>query len=476
MIELGEVQGNVLYAYGTDFSAARYAHIRVADGAADRARAVLAGWARQVTFGRRPDSFPRDYAQRPHVNLAFTYTGLEALGVRKDVLHAFPADFREGASRRSPEVDGDADAVGQWDNGVGDGHVMLIVHARDEPACRERVDALLAEARAAGDPLRESAAQQPTALLDRGDGDDFSCGTRYSREHFGFADGCSQPAVDGVDDDPTGDGLNARVHPERTLLQFAEDLGLRRERRQWRPIRAGEFLLGYRNEDGRFPDGPPAPLGPNGTFMVYRKLEQHVDVFEAHIDAEAGRLGMEPIELRARVLGRWPDGTPLALSPAGEDPRLSTNRRRANLFDYEDDRAGLRCPLGAHVRRTNPRNGLPGGAEATMRHRIIRRGMPYVEGDRRGLLFIAYNSSIKDGFETIQRLWCLDGAALGLGSEPDYLLQQERDGRPLSGMVVDHAGASPRRISAPPRPFVTVRGCEYLFLPSRRACAWLTGH
>jgi Dyp-type peroxidase family len=463
VIELGEVQGNVLHAYGTEFPAARYAHLQVAD--VDRARAVLADWARQVTFGRRQDS-------PTLVNLALTYAGLQALGTRDDALHAFPDEFRAGARQRSHHVDGDPDATKSWDDGLGDGHVLLIVHGRDEDACRARVDALLDDA---GDALRESAAQQPAALLDRGDGDDVSCGTRYSREHFGFADGCSQPAVEGVDDDPAGDGLNARVHPKTTLLQLVEDVGLRRERRKWRPIRAGEFLLGYRNEDGRLPDGPPAPLGPNGTFMVYRKLEQHVDVFDGHLDAEAHRLGIDPLELRARVLGRWPDGTPLDLSPSAQDATISTDRRRANLFDYASDRAGLRCPFGAHVRRTNPRNGLPGGAETTMRHRIIRRGMPYDDGGRRGLVFIAYNSSIREGFETIQRLWCLDGAALGLGSEPDYLLQQRLRGRPLAGMVIGYDGAKPRHIEAPPQPFVTLRGCEYLFLPSRRALAWLTG-
>ena len=169
------------------------------------------------------------------------------------------------------------------------------------------------------------------------------------------------------------------------------------------------------------------------------------------------------------------NGTPLDISPHEPVPAIALNRHRANDFDYSDDPAGHRCPLGAHVRRTNPRTGLPGGAETTMRHRIIRRGMPYQEGDRQGLLFIAYNSSIKEGFETIQRLWCLDGAALGLGGEPDYLLQQPRAGTPLSGMVVNHDPAKPQRIDPPRRPFVTVRGCEYLFLPSRRACAWLSG-
>jgi Dyp-type peroxidase family len=467
-IELDEVQGNVLHAYGTAFPAARYVHLQVRDGAA--ARSVLAGWTEQATFGRRAEDAPAT-----HVNVAFTLAGLAALGVPEQLLGAFPENFRAGARERSPAVDGDASARDTWDDGLGRGHVLLIVHARDEAACRERVDALLAGGRAAGDAFVESAAQQPAALLEHDGDDDVSCGTRYSREHFGFADGCSQPSVAGVDDDPVGDGLHARVPPNGRLRQLAQDLGLRKVERRWRAVRAGEFLLGYRNEDGRLPDGPPAPLGPNGTFMVYRKLEQHVDVFRSHLAAEAERLGMPELELRARVLGRWPDGTPLDRSPEREDRSISTDRHEANLFDYADDRDGLRCPLGAHVRRTNPRSGLPGGAEMTMRHRIIRRGMPYDEPGGRGLVFIAYNSSIKEGFETIQRFWCLDGAGLGLGREPDYLLQQPVDGRPRGGMIVDHDGAAPRRIEPPPEPFVTVRGCEYLFLPSRRACAWLTG-
>jgi Dyp-type peroxidase family len=467
VIELGEVQGNVLHAYGTDFPFAHYVHLEVKGDA----RAVLARWLPHVSFGRRPQWLPREEALRPHLNLAFTYGGLDALGVQTDMLHEFPEDFRQGARARSGDVDGDQDAADRdWEKRPGDGHVLLIVHAHEKEQCRDRVQELLAESDNALVPI----AEQETALIKRNGGEDKSCGTRYSREPFGFADGCSQPSVAHVDDDPTGDGLHARIPPRSKLRQFAMDLGLMRERREWRPIRAGEFLLGYVSEDGRLPEGPPAPLGPNGTFMVYRKIEQHVKVFDDHMDAEAKRLGMKPEELRARVLGRWPDGTPMALSPHKPDPDLALNRHRANVFGYADDPAGCKCPLGAHVRRTNPRNGLPGGAEVTMRHRIIRRGMPYHDGHQRGLLFIAYSASIKEGFETIQRLWCNDGAALGLGDEPDYLLQQPRDGK-LSGMFVNHDPANPQRIEAPPEPFVTVRGCEYLFLPSRRACAWLSG-
>jgi Dyp-type peroxidase family len=464
VIELGEVQGNVLHAYGTDFPFARYVHLDVKGDA----RGALARWLPHLSFGRRAQQEDR---LRPHVNLAFTYRGLEALEVQPDILQAFPDDFRQGARARSGDVDGDKDAADRdWEQRPGDGHVLLIVHAHEKEQCAERVEALLAESGDALVPI----ARQDTALIKRDGGEDKSCGTLYSREPFGFADGCSQPSVASIDDDPTGDGLHARVPPRSKPRQFLEDLGVRRGRREWRQIRAGEFLLGYVSEDGQLPEGPPAPLGPNGTFMVYRKIEQHVQVFDEHMDAEADRLGMRREELRARVLGRWPDGTPLSLSPDKPDRAIAISRERANHFDYSDDPHGRKCPLGAHVRRTNPRNGLPGGAEVTMRRRIIRRGMPYQEDGRQGLLFIAYSASIKEGFETIQRLWCLDGAAFGLGDEPDYLLQQPRDGK-LSGMVVNHDPDNPQRIEPPREPFVTVRGCEYLFLPSRRACAWLSG-
>jgi Dyp-type peroxidase family len=442
---------------------------------------VLAGWLRHVTFGRRPAQLPDGDATRPHVNLAFTYAGLAALELGERLLYEFPREFRDGAWERSRELDGGAGAREGWDHGLGKGHVLLVVHARDESAAQRQVETLLEQSREAGDPLRESAGQQAAGLLEEDGGDDVSCGNHFSREHFGFADGCSQPAIEGVHDDPAGNGVYTRVQPRGAVRQIVQDLALQPQQRRWRLIRPGEFLLGYRNEDGQLPDGPPAPLGPNGTFMVYRKLEQHVDVFNCHIEKEAQRLGMPERELRARILGRWPDGTPLALSPEREDRLISTNRRRANLFSYDDDLGGRRCPLGAHARRTNPRNGLPGGAEMTMRHRMIRRGMPYgpagtgppPEGGR-GLIFIAYNASIKEGFETVQRFWCDDGRTFGLGPEPDYLLQTKRGDGTLSGMTVDHDPANPSRIDPPPGPFVSVRGCEYYFLPSRRGCTWLT--
>ena len=289
-----------------------------------------------------------------------------------------------------------------------------------------------------------------------------------------------------MDSDPTGDGVYRGLRPGwwkplRWLELLVEDLGLKPLRRRWRPIRTGEFLLGYENEDGVLPQGPPAPLGPNGTFMVYRPMQQHVGALGRYIARQAKAHEIPMPVLRAKIVGRWDDGTPLALRPERPDPAVSSNRRRANDFLYREDRdgysadpAGYACPLGAHIRRTNPRDGLPGGGERVMRHRIIRRGMPFTSraNGGSGLCFVCYSASIADGFEFIQRTWCDRGDGIGLGRERDLLLQQGEK-QDLTGMVIPDADRGPLVLAAPDQPLVTVRGCEYLFVPSRSACAWL---
>jgi hypothetical protein len=129
----------------------------------------------------------------------------------------------------------------------------------------------------------------------------------------------------------------------------------------------------------------------------------------------------------------------------------------------------MRCPVGSHIRRANPREGLAGGAARTRRHRIVRRGMPYgppLAGDEddgvpRGLVFTCFNASIARQFEVVQD-WCVDGNVFGLGPGDRDLLAGADRGR--TGFTI--AGAPPVRVPGPGRPLVTVRGGEYLFLPS----------
>ena len=477
---LADVQGNVLHAYGTEFPAAEYLLLDVAPDRAADARRVLARWSACVTFDRGVPLLPVD-DERAHLNLAFTSAGLAALGATADELAALPEEYLQGAEDRAAGLGDRADSdPARWQFGAPAAHVAVVVAARSATAARAAADGLLAELERERMPLTVHR-RQPAALLDWPPGGaDVRCGSRFSREHFGFADGCSQPGIDRAhpveEVGAVGAGVRTTRPPGSTIAGALEAWRLRAPRRQWRGVALGEFVLGFPGEDAELPAASRSPLAWGGTFMVLRKLEQDVPAFLAHT-AQAAPPGMGEEEVRARIVGRWQDGTPLALSPSGPDERIANDRARANAFGYADDPDGLRCPVGAHVRRTNPRDGLPAGGEATMRHRIIRRGLPYgppydpdepeEEQPERGLMFGCFSASIARGFETIQREWCSDGGQLGLGTSPDYLLQQRpAPGAEPAGSIELDAGRG-LRIGAPPRPFVVTRGMEYLLLPGR---------
>jgi Dyp-type peroxidase family len=143
--------------------------------------------------------------------------------------------------------------------------------------------------------------------------------------------------------------------------------------------------------------------------------------------------------------------------------------RVANAFTYGDDPEGLLCPLGAHIRRANPRDALGFGTTLSARRRIIRRGMPYRrrwgDGNRnadRGLLFIACNVRISEQFEFIQQQWLNDGSPFALGNIPDPI-GGGWDPKSPRAIVV---GGRPPFVRAPLPSFVTTAGGEYFFVPS----------
>jgi hypothetical protein len=194
--------------------------------------------------------------------------------------------------------------------------------------------------------------------------------------------------------------------------------------------------------------------------------------------------------MAAKVVGRWRDGEPIVLTPR-RDPSHSralgdeAEREPSNDFRYlPDDEDGFRCPLGSHIRRTNPRDALGWEGQMSRRHRIIRRGMPYGpflefkegqsdDGQDRGLVFICFNASLDRQFEVIQRQWCNDGNAFRLGNDKDYLFGDvdagepdpvpSPDGRHSSGRMVIN-GAPPHLVRTRP-PVVRTRGSEYLLMP-----------
>ena len=173
-------------------------------------------------------------------------------------------------------------------------------------------------------------------------------GRESGHEHFGFRDGISQPGIRGL------------TPVSRPIA--APNQGLPGQVLVW----PGEFILGYPGQDPHDPVKPgpvaplPAPWARNGSYMVFRRLEQRVPEFRAFVAAQAARLGMDPDLLAARMVGRWRSGAPLELAPLEDKAWLGGDAKRNNDFDYADDPLQRACPYAAHIRKTNPRDDVPG--------------------------------------------------------------------------------------------------------------------
>jgi Dyp-type peroxidase family len=448
-LERDDIQGGVLRGYRQlDHAAYLFARVRDA-GAARRALAALADPVQAEAEWDGPDAV---------LNVALSFRALERLGLPPAVLRTFPRAFREGMAARRVELDDDHEA---WQPELSELELLLTIHARGEAALEAEAARWRAWLAEAGHGL-EAVHEEQAAVLD---GD--------QREHFGFTDGFGQPAIEGVARRQIrGQGTPIRWRP---WMREGDDRVRSRTdpRWGWRALKAGEFVLGYEDEDGGLPPAPVEPFGRNATFAVWRKLRQDVAGYRAALADEASALGVAPEWLAARVVGRWADGSPLVLRPDAADPDLGFDRERVNDFVFAGDRDGLRCPLGAHVRRANPRDAFGHAGQLTVRHRILRRGMPYgpppgdgeAPGDvERGLVFVCYQADIERQFEVIQRRWMRDGTGFGLGPEPDPVVG--------GGGRLTVQGRPPRFVTKLGA-HVALRGGEYLWVPGLTALAAL---
>ena len=451
MSDRDDIQGNVLRGYASHLHAA-YLLARIDNAATARALVM-----RLLDEDRIASE--RDWGERPatRLNVALTRAGLARLGADARPFEQF-GDFCEGMRARARAHLGDlgANDPDNWDAVLREEiHALFTVYG---VTCDERD-------RAAEDLTRELAGAETTVVHDqRADM------LKDGREHFGFYDGFSQPALDGISEDRRsrrGEGV------QRGRLRLGGD--------EWRNVRLGEFVLGYEDEDGVIP-GQGERLLRNGTFMVWRKLEQHVDAFNAWIRAHAGHGDHAEEILRAKILGRWPNGDSLIRRPAGGPGSATgsgdsrTHDLEINDFTYGEDADGVRCPLGAHVRRSNPRDALGFRTERTRRNRLIRRGLPYVDRDEtRGLIFVCFNASITRQFEQVQGNWLMGGDTFALGAERDFLTAGLDPGQPSLRMTIQGDRAHPPRFVERDEPFVTVRGGHYLFVPGLAALRTIAG-
>lgn len=316
-------------------------------------------------------------------------------------------------------------------------------------------------------------------------------GRGIAREHFGFADGVSQPMPYKPGVVTLSGGGDAPADP-------------------WNGVPLGEILMGHVNAHHEVAPGPVVPdddasqkaglaphprgmgfrdLGLDGSYMVVRELKQDVAAFWNSMAAAAERIAAQDPEgaghidddwLAYRVIGRDRDGN--LLCPASGVLKPNQYDQPDNDFAFFDrDRQGMGCPMGSHVRRANPRDGLaPTPADkqtlldAANSHRILRRGRKFGkdianpridDGEDRGLLFIALNTDITRQFEFTQQTWLLNPNFAFLYDEVDPLLG------PKGGLTIPE---QPLRRIIEVDTFVRMAGGEYFFLPSMPALRYLS--
>ncbi len=432
------------------------------------------------------------------LQVAFTAQGLRALGVEEDLLAGFSPEFLSGMSgdesrsRRLGDVGANSPNCWSWGGPGKVPDIVVMIYA--QPGLLKTWTSTIQNAAWNG-------AFEVLDCLSTSDLDGI--------EPFGFVDGISQPAVD--------------WKRQRTAASDELTFG--------NLVSLGEFLLGYPNEYGKYTHRPLLPVdaessavlpfaeddpgkrdfGRNGTFLIFRQLKQDVQSFWRFVDNQAGQAASTGKQLAEAMVGRRMDGTPLIPLSQNAIAGIDSKSAAQNQFTYDADRDGVRCPFGAHIRRTNPRNAdLPasngllgrllhmlgfGNARyrddviaSTRFHRLLRRGREYgpqlspeqavsgsPDSSERGLHFICFAANILRQFEFVQNSWVMNTKFDAMSEESDPLLgsREAIDGCPFTdSFSLPQESTVRTRIKNVPQ-FVTVRGGAYFFLPSLSALRYL---
>jgi deferrochelatase/peroxidase EfeB len=461
-LPLADIQGFILRGYRYDVSCHAIVHC---GGTAAQARAFLAELIPSVTTaqpwpkGKKPDST---------LNVGITYKGLRALGLTPGP-NDFPISFVNGAVGQAAVVcDTGANAPGNWDGNLGDpdtAHLTLTIYAKDAATLDAALGAWTAKFPAYG--LTLAYRIDANALPDDG-------------IHFGYRDSIAQPTIAGAP---------VRKH----------------DRPDDQPVApAGEFLMGYPSQMANITYSvKPAPLTLNSSFAAFRILEQDSAGFETFLRTAGAAMKLDPELIAAKVCGRWRNGTPLVLSPDSSTPPVADDQ--LNNFTYGSanagapDPLGIRCPVGAHIRRSNPRdqNVVTSPASGHL-HRIVRHAMPYGppytgngedDGKQRGLVGFFINADLSNQFEFIMSSWIntagfvrsvwlpaggpyegnpvrnIRGTDVFLGATPGTLTVTDAPQQP-GGMATNASFPAEKQ-------FITTKGAAYCYLPSITALTYL---
>lgn len=480
MLELDNIQGYLIRGYA-HMLYSRFVYLQISD--AGSAKIWLSKIWKEITSAKH--FHDKSKISSTHLNLAFTHDGLRALGLNEENLGAFSREFRQGmvAPHRSRLLgDTDSSSPENWSWGASHQepiHICLMIFGndkqfvdnleKDKVVCLNYYEELASEFAASG--LKELFYIDGKTQPD-------------NKEHFGFRDGISQPIIEG----------SGRVGDKDDV------------------IKTGEFLFGYKNEFGVYPDSPlivkeqgdlnllssdtggsgQKDLGRDGTFMVIRQLDQDVNKFWSFMNENSknpdGSINVaESLKLGAKFMGRWQNGAPITLFP-DEDPGISS---LVNDFGYAKfDRDGLKCPFGSHLRRQNPRDnvddhGRKESLKLSKQHRIIRRARLYgeiYEGSPTnltpkgevGLVFVCFNADISRQFEFLQYTWANLPKNKELYNDPDPIIgaKETLDPGEEQNFTIQDIPVS-KTIKNIPR-VVTVKGGGYFFFPSINVLRYLS--
>jgi len=492
LLALDDIQGNVIPGFKkdhqhflffsvTDASSAKRClnkmHARLST-AAKVFKAHRVWKSMRARLGRDPDA-----AHYVFLNVALSAAGLRKLTSKAEVEEFADDAFKLGLTEERSSYIGDPSASKEPGHPSGwvvggpavpvDG--VLIMACDDLAWLEEEAKKLIAEISANGMSIVHE---------DRGD---VNAAPKPGHEQFGFKDGISHPAIRGRWPEEPYDFVSPRTFPQDKAFDTARaDFAEPGRRLIW----PGHFLFGYgrqKSDDPRTYDSANQPKGPvwakDGSLMVYRRLRQNPDEFWRFVANTAKALAkkyptaaLDKERFAALLVGRWKSGTPVVRSP---DKDIGITGDGLNYFSYANqqtpplpgdtapnsaDPDGLRCPLGAHIRKVNPRDQVAtdlGFAERNPPRSLMRQGITYTaKSDDKGLLFVAYQSSIVDQFEFLMKQWVNKPNTPRDHAGHDPILAQGR-GRvfylPIEGKVeeIPVSGA-----------FVVPTGGEYFFSPS----------
>ena len=377
-------------------------------------------WLAALPVTRESESLAEAH---PFCNVGLSLSGLTVLGANPALLARLPQAFLEGMEQRAGVL-GDLRhnhpqhwKLPQTPDGrrIDMSSVHIVLQLRWRKSGEAAASAMIKDISPARDGVMVlcNQAMRRNVVADK------------TTEAFGFVDGVSQPAVDAK---PGSDWTDA--------------------------VPRGELLLGYPTSRDKVAV-PEArnDLLDNGTFLVIRKLRQHVDRLHDRLVAQSKELGISKDELMAKMMGRGHGGTALAKPGA-----------TGNDFNYVDDAEGRRCPFHAHIRRANPRDHLDG--QQVPMPRLLRRGMSYGEqGDaERGLIFMAYNASLSEQFEVVQRWIAGANGSGGFSGQPDPFMGVAVKGKPRIYRFEHNDKAV--HLNLGDEPFVELQWGAYFFVPA----------